>query len=645
MGRTMNFERVLVANRGEIACRIIRSLAHEGLTSIAVYSDADRDAPHVKMADRAVRIGPPAVGESYLNMDSLIAAATQSGAQAIHPGYGFLSENATFAQRVQDAGLIWIGPPPEAIDAMGDKAKAKAHLQKSDVPMAAGFMGDQSDDALLSAAEDIGYPLLIKATAGGGGRGIRLVEAQSEFLPALTSARSEAGNAFGDSTVMLEQFIRHARHVEVQVMADQHGHAVHFFERDCSAQRRRQKIIEEAPCAVLSSVQRAEIGAAAVRAALSIGYEGAGTVEFLLANDGAFYFLEMNTRLQVEHPVTEMITGHDLVVWQLRVAMGDHLPKQSELTFEGHAIEARIYAEAPHLNFLPQTGPIHLWKPSVGPDRRIDSGIKSGQQVSSHYDPMLAKLICWAPTRSRAIQRLKHCIQNSILLGPITNRSYLLELLSSTDFEQNTYDIGWVDTQVAHPPAATSVDWLAAAYLLCPPGDTYNTRGHSEWVCHLSQAEDVQLVKFSKQSHLTADINGQTIEFECHVHDSNELVLSIDGCTQRWWFAHDLDELILEAQDRGQALRFALYNPVIAAAAAAQQAQLIAPMTGRVVAVHTTVGTTVKQGEVMLTLEAMKMEHPVRAGMDGIVEDISAAVGDQCAAKQILGTLKPLSEA
>ena len=330
---------------------------------------------------------------------------------------------------------------------------------------------------------------------------------------------------------------------------------------------------------MLNDTQRSEIGAAAARAALSIGYEGAGTVEFLLADNGEFYFLEMNTRLQVEHPVTEMITGHDLVVWQLRVAMGDHLPQQSELSFQGHAIEARIYAEAPHQQFLPQTGAIHLWKPSNGPDRRVDSGIQTGQEVSSHYDPMLAKLICWAPTRRRAIQRLKHCIQNSVLLGPETNRSYLLELLSAPDFEQNTYDIGWVDT-AATPPTATAVDWLAAAYLLSSPGDRWNTRGHSQWVSHLSQAEEIQLVRFSQQTQLTAVVNEQDFVLECHSQGAHELVLSIDGCTQRWWFAQDGDELILEAQGRSQTLRFSLYNPVIARRLPLNR-HTIAPMTGR----------------------------------------------------------------
>ena len=641
----MSFERVLVANRGEIACRIIRSLAKEGLSSIAVYSDADREAPHVLLANTAVRIGPAAVGDSYLNIDALLQAASLSQAQAIHPGYGFLSENAEFAQRVQEAGLIWIGPPPAAITAMGDKAKAKAHLQESHVPMASGFMGDQSDDVLLAAAEDIGYPLLIKATAGGGGRGIRLVESTAEFLPALQSARSEAGNAFGDSTVMLEQFIAQARHVEVQIMADQHGHAVHFFERDCSAQRRRQKIIEEAPCPVLSETQRAEIGAAAVRAALSIGYEGAGTVEFLLADSGEFYFLEMNTRLQVEHPVTEMITGEDLVVWQLRVAMGDHLPPQSEIQFQGHAIEARIYAEAPHLNFLPQTGTIHLWNPASGPDRRIDDGIQSGQRISSHYDPMLAKLICWAPTRSRAIQKLKHCIQHSSLIGLQTNRAYLIELLSSDDFLHNNFDIGWVDTQKASPPSAQTLDWIAAAYLLSSPKDMWNSRGQSEWLSHLSQDEAHQLIRFKKAQGLTAHCGHQTFALQVLHHSSHELVLSIDGCAYRWYFAQDADELILEPQGSCQNLRFTIYNPVVAAAAAAQQAQLIAPMTGRVVAVHAELGAEVKQGDIILTLEAMKMEHPIRAGMDGIIESIRVSVGAQCSTKQILGTLKPLSEA
>lgn len=641
----MNLERVLVANRGEIACRIIKSLANEGIHSVAIYSEADTDAPHVLLADEAVCVGPPAVGASYLNIDAILEAAQRTMAQAIHPGYGFLSENALFAERVQAAGLCWIGPPPHAIKAMGDKARAKQFLMESKVPMASGFMGSQDDDTLHQAAEDIGYPLLIKATAGGGGRGIRLVESTDGFLPALHSARSEAQNAFGDDTMMLEQFITNARHVEVQVMADQHGHAIHFFERDCSAQRRRQKIIEEAPCPLLTDEQRSKIGEAAVRAALSIGYEGAGTVEFLLAQDGQFTFLEMNTRLQVEHPVTELITGHDLVVWQIRVAMGDALPPQSDIKFNGHAIEARIYAESPHNNFLPQTGHVRLWKPAESAGRRIDSGIQMGQEISSHYDPMLAKLICWGPTRQQAIQRLKHCITHSILLGVPNNRAYLLELLSSPEFESSQFDIGWVDSRTTKAPTPRPLDWVAAAYLLNPPSELWSSRGFNQWVSHVAQADTNHLIRFSHNDGLTVEHNDNQIMLDVLKHTADEIVLSLNGHTQRWFYTHtDHDVLLLEGLGTATAFSFQHYNPTVAAAATAKQSQLIAPMTGRVVAVQAEVGQSVSQGAVLLMLEAMKMEHPIRAGMDGIVETLSVGVGAQCSAKQVLGTLKPHPE-
>lgn len=634
----MTIQRILIANRGEIACRIIRSISAEGLTSIAVFSDGDIDAPHVRMADEAVCIGPANVSESYLHIDRVIDAAKQAKVDAIHPGYGFLSENSDFAQRVLDSGITWIGPPPSAILSMGDKAEAKANLKDSKVPMAAGYHGSQDKEILLKEANRIGYPLLIKATAGGGGRGIRLVENSADFNAALLSARSEAKNAFGNDTVMLEQYITKARHVEVQILADQHGNVIHLFERDCSAQRRRQKIIEEAPCPVMSTEERAAIGAAAVRAAQAISYEGAGTVEFLV-NKGQFYFLEMNTRLQVEHPVTEMITGHDLVSWQLKIIMGAKLPPQEDIQFCGHAIEARIYAEDPYNNFLPQTGHISLWDPYQGKGRRVDSGIQQGQIVRSHYDPMLAKIICWGADRASALRRLKHSILNSTLIGVPNNRSYLLQLLDSQAFRNSDIDTGWVDGLNYNAPIPEVNDWIIAAWLFSPAKSTWNSRGPSKWTKKLLSGDDaVHNLEFTQHSKgIQVHYKDQSYTFRIIASDETSLRAEIDGWVHSWrWILKDRHLIIDRA---GHPFEFTEYNPIAAEASGTENAHLIAPMTGRIVAIHVENGQKIETGDVALTMEAMKMEHPIRAGMSGVVSGLSSCAGDQVRAKQILGTL------
>ncbi len=454
----MNFSKVLVANRGEIAWRVMRTARAMGYRTVAVYSDADKDAPHVAFADEAVRIGPPPVGESYLSIDRILEAAHKSGADAIHPGYGFLSENEAFAAACEKAGLTFIGPPPAAIAAMGNKAAAKRRMIDAGVPCVPGYQGaDQSDANLEAEARKIGLPVMVKAAAGGGGRGMRLVEHDGDLLEAIRTARTEAESAFGSGELILEKAVVDARHVEIQVFADAHGNVIHLGERDCSVQRRHQKVIEEAPSPAVDAALRDRMGAAAVAAARTIGYRGAGTVEFLLGADGAFYFLEMNTRLQVEHPVTEAITGLDLVEWQLRVARGEQLPlTQEQVTFSGHAIEVRLYAEDAYGGFLPQTGRIDVWRPATGPGVRIDHGMKDGLAISPYYDPMIAKVIAHGATREEARVRLVRALAETVVLGPTTNRHFLIRLLEHPDFAAGEATTAFlVKHQFPRPRSAT----------------------------------------------------------------------------------------------------------------------------------------------------------------------------------------------
>jgi geranyl-CoA carboxylase alpha subunit len=449
MGEAMTFSKILIANRGEIACRVIRTARNLGYRTAAVFSDADRDAPHVAMADEAVHIGGSPATESYLRFDAILDAARKTGADAVHPGYGFLSENAAFAQACVDAGLVFIGPLASAITAMGDKALAKRRMLDAGVPCAPGYLGaDQSDAALTAEAEKLGYPLLVKAVAGGGGRGMRLVRASTELQQGIEGARREAHSAFGDGTLMLERLIDNGRHIEIQVFADAHGNAVYLGERDCTAQRRRQKVIEEAPSPVVTTAMREAMGKDAVAAALAVGYRGAGTVEFIVDDKLHHYFLEMNTRLQVEHPVTEMITGYDLVEWQLRVAAGEPLPaQQGDINLNGHAIEARLYVEDPYTGFTPQTGTVLWWQPAnamhpqvpqpgVGHSVRVDDGIVQGGVVSPYYDPMVAKIIVHGRDRDDAIRRLRAALANTPLLGLKNNGRFLSDLLDHPAFRK-----------------------------------------------------------------------------------------------------------------------------------------------------------------------------------------------------------------
>jgi 3-methylcrotonyl-CoA carboxylase alpha subunit len=439
--------KILIANRGEIAVRVIRACHELGITAVAVCSEADRDALHVRMADEAVTIGPPPLTESYLDVDRILEAARVTGAQAIHPGYGFLSENATFARAVQQAGLVFIGPPPEAIQAMGDKAWARDQMQAAGVPVVPGYQGLDDEAALGEAASGLGFPVLVKAAAGGGGKGMRVIWGESEFSEAVAGARREAQHAFGDSRMIIERYVPQAHHVEFQVLGDHQGNLLHLFERECSVQRRHQKVIEETPSPLLDEALRAEMGAAALLAARAIGYHNAGTVEFIVnPKTGEFYFLEMNTRLQVEHPVTELVTSLDLVSWQIRIASGEPLAfTQGDLHQRGHAIQCRLYAEDPANGFLPATGPVLRFVEPEGPGIRVDSGITSGDEITIHYDPLIAKVIVYAEDRPAAIRRMQAALREAVLLGVTTNWQFLQDVLAHPDFKAGTVYTTWVE--------------------------------------------------------------------------------------------------------------------------------------------------------------------------------------------------------
>jgi 3-methylcrotonyl-CoA carboxylase alpha subunit len=476
------FTKILIANRGEIAVRIIRACREMGIASVAIYSEADRRALHVRLANEAVLIGPAAASQSYLSIDRILAAARQTGAQAIHPGYGFLSENAAFARAVQQAGLVFIGPPPEAIEARGDKARGRDRMQASGVPVVPGYQGPEDDQTLVRKAEEIGYPLLVKATAGGGGRGMRVVQAASELVESIAAARREALHAFGDQRMILERYIPHARHIEFQILADNYGRVLHLCERECSVQRRHQKIIEEAPSPFLDSDLRTRMGKAAVAAAQAVGYQNAGTIEFIVdAESREFYFLEMNTRLQVEHPVTELITGLDIVQWQIRIASGEALLlTQDAIHGRGHAIECRLYAEDPTNNFLPATGPLLRFVEPKGPGVRVDSGFTSGDEITVHYDPLIAKLIAWAEDRSAAIRKMEAALRETILLGVTQNIQFLQDVLADPDFRSGDIYTTWVEEHFGDwqpPQCALPPEVLAAAALLQFQAPTADSQG------------------------------------------------------------------------------------------------------------------------------------------------------------------------
>ena len=628
----MSFRKILIANRGEIACRVIRTAHRLGYRTVAVYSDADAKAPHVQQADESVPIGPAPAAESYLNIDALLKAAQDTGADAVHPGYGFLSERADFAQACADAGLVFIGPPPAAIRAMGDKARAKRRMVEAGVPCAPGYLGDdQSDAALAQEAAKLGLPLLVKAVAGGGGRGMRLVREVGELPESIAGARREAQSAFGDGTLMLEKLIDNGRHIEIQVFADSHGHAVHLGERDCTAQRRRQKVIEEAPSPVVSAAMRAAMGRDAVAAALAVGYQGAGTVEFIVDAELKHYFLEMNTRLQVEHPVTECITGLDLVEWQLRVAAGEPLPlTQEQITFTGHAIEARLYAEDPYDGWKPQIGRIAGWQPKCT-DIRIDDGIEEGGEVTPYYDAMVAKFIAHGRDRADAVRRLTRALEEVPLLGLRNNGGFLRDLIQHPQFMAAQMSTTRLDEWAANgepllqrpkPPTAA---WRIAAALLAAQGGQRPASVAAFDLTLTCQGEQ----RMQRAPHAAVQLLSWT-GAQAHV--------AIDGVQRRVSAA--LAGRTLHLALEGHVFQFEEPSPYPAADTAADASQARAPVAGVVAQVAVQVGDVVTAGQPLVCVEAMKMEMWLNAGAAGTVRAVHIKVKDSVAAGALLVELE-----
>lgn len=661
-------KRILVANRGEIACRIIRSIHRLGLTAVAMYSEVDSDAPHVHEADEAYFLGASESAQSYLNMEKIISAALAAQIDAIHPGYGFLSENAEFAQKVLDAGIIWIGPSPEAIALMGEKAQAKEQARLAGVPVLDGVKIDQaaSEPERLALIRETGFPLLIKATYGGGGRGIRLVEREEDFETALQTAQSEAKNAFGSPEVMIEKYVQGARHIELQVLADQHGNRVHLFERECSVQRRRQKVIEEAPASMLSKKTRRKMSKTALKLVKQIGYVSAGTIEFLVDSEENFYFLEMNTRLQVEHTVTEEITSLDLVEWQIRIAQGEKLALSQDLiSIWGHSIQARLYAEDPYREFLPQSGSILQYVLEDFEGVRYDHGLHEAdgaepqkQEISAYYDPMIAKIISHGETREIAIDRLEKALRSLRCFGITTNQAYLQQILHHEDFQTGSIDIHWLEKQTwqRKEPNATA---LAIASLLLAFRDrlvvvsqgVFFSRGHvfleqkirlirdeqkQDYIANIRPKMDdmyrnisgkfdvslngdevisLEIIAISA-THLCAVCNG--IRFEMHYHFSEEGL----------WLLYQGESYFLQVP-----------NPFVSTEKEENSLDISASMLGKVVSMPAKIGDRIRKGDVICIIEAMKMEHQMSAKADGILQELFISVGNQVKAGQLLGRL------
>jgi len=660
------FDKILIANRGEIACRVAATARRLGVRTVAVYSDADAGSRHVTFADEAVRIGAAPARESYLQGATIIAAARDHGAQAIHPGYGFLSENEAFAGAVADAGLVFIGPPPRALAAMGSKSEAKSLMQAASVPLVPGYHGAEQDPAWLAGeAARIGYPVLIKAALGGGGKGMRIVHRAEEFAELLASCKREAAASFGDERVLVEKYLQRPRHIEVQVFADTHGNCISLFERDCSVQRRHQKVIEEAPAPGMTPERRRAMGEAAVAAARAVGYVGAGTVEFIVDADGTFYFMEMNTRLQVEHPVTEMIIGHDLVEWQLRVAAGQTLPvTQEQLRLRGHAIEARVYAENPDKGFLPAIGTVtYLSTPAAVQFRRnaddngfhdpapvrIDSGVRGGDAISPHYDPMIAKLIVWGDDRAQAIARMRAALAEFHIVGLANNVDFLARLMDNPAFVAASLDTGLIERErerlfavelrvpeemLAAACARVLADEAAAGGARHDPFDL-----RSGWRLNTTYTRTLTLASAHGVHDLLLDYGRDGWRYR---HGSEDALLAIaarDGSRLRLRFGHRLlsadvvrdgDDLHVFSGGRHRLLKLV---DLIAHAGEREgdDAPLVAPMPGRVIAVHVAAGSRVCKGAPLLVMEAMKMEHTIVAPDDGTVEAVLYGTGEQVA--------------
>jgi len=658
------FEKLLVANRGEIAVRVMRTARAMGYRTVAVHSEADADALHVRLADEAVCIGPPAPLQSYLDIDAVLQAAGRTGADALHPGYGFLAENPELPLRCAEAGVVFVGPPAEAMRLMGDKAAAKRRMIEAGVPVIPGYQaGAQDDDTLAREAQRVGYPLLVKAAAGGGGRGMRVVRQPDQLLALLASARSEAHSAFGSGDLLLERLLERARHVELQIFADTRGEVVHLGERECSVQRRHQKIIEESPSPAVDADLRQRMGAAAVAAARAIGYVNAGTVEFMLGPDGEFYFLEMNTRLQVEHPVTEMVTSLDLVEWQLRVAAGEPLPlEQEQIVRRGHAIEVRLYAEDPYAGFLPQTGPVLCWRPA--PLARVDSGIAQGQQVGVHYDPMLAKMIASGTTREEARRRLLLAVEDSVLLGLCSNRQFLASLLRDPAFIAGEVTTDTIDARFArdaaasprsapqgredrHPPPRpepTSRMWALAAVLRgCPvAADLWRSAGRTGWPVTLELEQQRRELHVTHQDGGRFVVEGagdEAVQVELLRVDRTELCCELDGVRRRADFVQEGELLHLQLEGLDAMLR----EPAVVrqrGREGEQSGRVCAPIAGKLLALDVEPGETVELGQRVAVLEAMKMEHRVIAPSSGRVVRVLVEQGEQVAARQLLVELE-----
>ena len=618
--------KILIANRGEIACRIQRTAQALGYRTVAVYSDADTQALHVQMADEAVHIGPSPVHQSYLNIEAILDAAKRTGADAIHPGYGFLSENPHFARACQDASLTFIGPSAEAIELMGSKRQSKLAMLEAGVPCIAGYQGSAQDDTTLQQqAERIGYPLMIKASAGGGGRGMRLVHHPKDLLNNLHTARSEAKNAFGSDELILEQALIDPRHVEIQLFGDSHGNLIYLGERDCSIQRRHQKVIEEAPCPVMTQALRQAMGEAALKAGRAVNYVGAGTVEFLLDRHGQFYFLEMNTRLQVEHPVTELITGLDLVDWQLQIAAGQTLPlTQADVTLGGHAMEVRLYAEDPAQGFLPQTGDVLLWEPAVGV--RIDHGVVEGQRISPFYDPMLGKIIAHGATREEARRKLLRAVEDTVLLGVATNRQLLADMLKHPDFIAGDFSTGFIAEHFNEVlPQSASNDQLALAATL------FYTHSADQHPQALAGWRNTASVPCTYRLEVNGEIHSVSADPLPLTTDGRYATVVLNGIRRRVAYHLDGNQLWLPGltvTNRTQ--------QVASRQADASSGTVKAPMDGAIVDVRVCAGDSVTKGQLLLVLEAMKMEHPLTAGIDGVIKGVQVIAGDQVRNRQVL---------
>jgi 3-methylcrotonyl-CoA carboxylase alpha subunit len=643
------FRTLLIANRGEIAVRVIRTAKAMGLRTVAVYSEADRDAMHVALADEAVLLGPARARDSYLNIERVIEAARQSGAQAVHPGYGFLSESAEFAKACLEAGLVFVGPTAEMIRAMGSKSGSKVLMEKAGVPLVPGFHGEAQDEATLAqAAGKIGFPVLVKASAGGGGRGMRIVRSAADLAAAVVSAKREAKAAFGDDRMLIEKFVDNPRHIEVQIIGDSHGNLLSLFERECTLQRRHQKVIEEAPSPTLDPAQREAVCAAARKAAGAVNYVGAGTIEFV-SNGKDVFFIEMNTRLQVEHPVTELITGIDLVEWQLRVAFGEKLPlRQDQITLKGHAIEARVYAENPHHNFMPSVGRIRTWRmPEPSNGLRIDAGYRAGDAVSPHYDAMLAKVIAWAPSRDAAIERLNRGLEEADVRGVVTNIPFLSALVTHPDVRANAIDTGFIERELKNltPAAASSGDLelcaAVTAILIQEASDVF-AEADSPWRTagwmpvgrrqRVFTFRDVQGAEQEIRQHygngpVKWSIGERELVFTFTTTADGGFDLTLDGLKSHVFAVIEGHELYLRTRNG----RFDLHWVDPFGGDDEEQVgedKIVAPLPGTVVALLAEVGATLEKGAPILTLEVMKMEQTLRAPFAGVLKVIKCKVGD-----------------